>query len=82
VVLIGRHGRHDYKDRPSSSGGWGLRPTSEKLPWPDVAGKRCLDLAVDGEFDVVVMGYVLQMVRDPLRALARSCAGRARPANI
>jgi hypothetical protein len=25
---------------------------------------------VDGEFDVVVMGYVLQMLRDPLRALA------------
>ena len=29
-----------------------------------------LDPAVDGEFDVVVMGFVLQMLRDPLRALA------------
>jgi len=126
----------------STPGGWDLRGTSEKLPWPDVAGKRCLDVgtmdgfwafelerrgaaevvatdigrahsdvpgrrraqgsdeplgrqtfalaaellgsraeyrvrnvydldpSVDGEFDVVVMGYVLQMVRDPLRALA------------
>lgn len=123
-------------------GGWDLRPTSAKLPWPDVTGKRCLDVgtmdgfwafelerrgaadvvatdlgpahadvparrtaqgppeplakerfalaaellgsqaqyrernvydlnpADDGEFDVVVLGYVLQMVRDPLRALA------------
>lgn len=126
----------------STPGGWDLRGTSETLPWPDVAGKRCLDVgtmdgfwafelerrgaaevvatdigpglsdvparrraqgpteplgketfalaaellgsraeyrernvydldpSVDGEFDVVVMGYVLQMVRDPLRALA------------
>jgi len=123
-------------------GGWDLRPTSAQLPWPDVSGKRCLDVGTmdgfsafelerrgaaevvatdigpahsdvparltaqgpaeprakpcfalaaellgshaeyrernvydlspeaDGEFDVVVMGYVLQMVRDPLRALA------------
>jgi tRNA (mo5U34)-methyltransferase len=29
-----------------------------------------LNPAEDGEFDVVVLGYVLQMVRDPLRALA------------
>jgi SAM-dependent methyltransferase len=28
-----------------------------------------LDPAVLGEFDLIVMGYVLQMVRDPLRAL-------------
>jgi tRNA (mo5U34)-methyltransferase len=28
-----------------------------------------LDPAVDGEFDVVFMGYVLQMLRDPLRGL-------------
>lgn len=126
----------------STPGGWDLRETSEKLPWPDVTGKRCLDVgtmdgfwafelerrgaatvvatdvgnahsdvparrraqgsgeplgktrfalaaellgsraeyrernvydldpAVDGEFDVVVMGFVLQMLRDPLRALA------------
>jgi tRNA (mo5U34)-methyltransferase len=132
----------DVAEGISTPGGWDLRPTSDKLPWPDVAGKRCLDVgtmdgfwafelerhgaaevvatdigparsdvpggrrargpeeprgkhtfalaaellgsraeyrernvydldpAVDGEFDVVVMGYVLQMVRDPLRALA------------
>jgi len=126
----------------STPGSWDLRGTSEQLPWPDVAGKRCLDVgtmdgfwafelerraaaevvatdigpvrsdvpgrrraqgseeplgrqtfalaaellgsrteyrernvydlnpAEDGEFDVVVLGYVLQMVRDPLRALA------------
>jgi tRNA (mo5U34)-methyltransferase len=28
-----------------------------------------LDPAVDGEFDLVFMGYVLQMLRDPLRGL-------------
>jgi tRNA (mo5U34)-methyltransferase len=125
----------------STPGGWDLRGTSARLPWPDVAGKRCLDIgtmdgfwafelerrgaaevvatdiapvhsdvaklrrahgpdeplgkhtfalaaellgaraeyrernvydldpSVDGEFDVVVLGYVLQMLRDPLRAL-------------
>jgi tRNA (mo5U34)-methyltransferase len=106
-------------------GGWDLRPTALELPWPDVAGKRCLDVGtadgfwafelerrgaaavvatdlpssfqskararfelarelrgsrvvyeerdvydVDGEYDVVFMGFVLQMLRDPLRALA------------
>jgi tRNA (mo5U34)-methyltransferase len=120
-------------------GGWDLRPTADVMPWPDLAGKRCLDvgtmdgfwafelerrgasevLAIDvldpqrldtrvfekpgrrpsernfalvaellgssaalrdlsvydldpadiGRFDVIVMGYVLQMLRDPLRAL-------------
>lgn len=126
----------------STPGSWDLRVMSEKLPWPDVTGKRCLDVgtmdgfwafelerrgaaevvatdialghgdvparrqakgsgepfgkqrfavvaellgsraeyrernvydldpATDGEFDVVVMGFVLQMLRDPLRALA------------
>lgn len=120
-------------------GGWDLRPTAQWIPWPELAGKRCLDvgtmdgfwafelerrgagevLATDvldpmrldtrvfgrpgrrpsernfalaaellgsrarlrdlsvydldpadvGQFDVIVMGYVLQMLRDPLRAL-------------
>jgi len=105
-------------------GGWDLNPTSAELPWPDVRGKRCLDVGaadgfwafelerrgaaevvatdlpsafqqkararfelarelrgsrvvyeerdvydLDGEYDVVVMGFVLQMVRDPLGAL-------------
>ena len=105
-------------------GGWELRPTSSALPWPDVRGKRCLDVGtadgfwafelerrgaaevvatdlpsafqqrararfelarelrgsrvvyeerdvydLDGEYDIVFMGFVLQMVRDPLRAL-------------
>lgn len=120
-------------------GGWDLRPSAERMPWPELAGKRCLDvgpmdgfwafelerrgagevLAIDvldatrldtrvferpgrrrsernfalaaellgsraelrdlsvydldpadlGQFDVIVMGYVLQMLRDPLRAL-------------
>jgi tRNA (mo5U34)-methyltransferase len=110
-------------------GGWDLRPTAERMPWPaSLAGLRCLDvgtmdgfwafelerrgagevvaidpgaIAVPGarerfrvaaellgsraeyrdvdvydldpatvaEFDVIVMGYVLQMLRDPLRGL-------------
>lgn len=135
-------------------GGWDLRPTAERLPWPDsLAGMRCLDVgtmdgfwafelerrgagevvatdvldamrldhfvadrlrgeryrrdsernfavaaellgsrttlldlnvyelepAVIGEFDLIVMGYVLQMLRDPLRALEavrRVCRGQ------
>ena len=133
----------DIAQGVSTPGGWDLRETSAKLPWPDVRGKRCLDVgtmdgfwafelerrgaaevvatdigparadapgrrrtegggeeplgkhtfalaaellgsraeyrernvydldpSVDGEFDVVVLGFVLQMVRDPLRALA------------
>jgi tRNA (mo5U34)-methyltransferase len=105
-------------------GGWDLNPTSAELPWPDVRGKRCLDVGtadgfwafelerrgavevvatdlpsafqqkararfelarelrgsrvvyeerdvydLHGEYDVVFMGFVLQMVRDPLGAL-------------
>jgi tRNA (mo5U34)-methyltransferase len=135
-------------------GGWDLRPTAERLPWPpSLAGLRCLDVgtmdgfwafelerrgaaevvAVDvldparldrfvpdrlrgpggrrasehnfalaaellgsrvelrdvsvydlrpadvGQFDLIVMGYVLQMLRDPLRsleALRGVCRGR------
>jgi len=135
-------------------GGWDLRTTAERLPWPlSMSGMRCLDIGtmdgfwafeleargagevvasdvldamrldhfvadrlrgeryrrdsernfrlaaelrgshaelrdlnvydldpgVVGEFDLVVMGYVLQMLRDPLRALEavrRVCRGR------
>lgn len=135
-------------------GGWDLRPTAERLPWPpSLAGMRCLDIgtmdgfwafelerrgagevmAIDvldatrldrfaadrrrdrqhrrasernfalaaelrgsrlalrdlsvydldpvdvGQFDLVVMGYVLQMLRDPLRgleAVLRVCRGQ------
>ena len=133
-------------------GGWDLRTTAERLPWPPLAGMRCLDVgtmdgfwafelerrgagevvasdvldatrldhfvadrlrgeryrrysernfalaaellgsrielrdlsvyeldpAEVGEFDIVVMGYVLQMLRDPLRgleAVRRVCRG-------
>jgi tRNA (mo5U34)-methyltransferase len=114
-------------------GGWDLRPTATELPWPDVRGKRCLDVGtadgfwafemehrgaaevvatdlpsvfqqkararfelarelrgssvvyeerdvydLEGEYDVVFMGFVLQMVRDPLGALEamrRVCLG-------
>ena len=114
-------------------GGWDLRPTSARLPWPDVAGKRCLDVGtadgfwafelerrgaaevvatdlpspfqaksrrnfelaaelrgsrvryeersvydLEGEYDVVTMGFVLQMLTDPLRgleAIRRVCRG-------
>jgi tRNA (mo5U34)-methyltransferase len=114
-------------------GGWDLRPTAAELPWPDVRGKRCLDVGtadgfwafemerrgaaevvatdlpsafqakarakfelarelrgssvvyeerdvydLEGEYDIVFMGFVLQMVRDPLGALEamrRVCRG-------
>jgi tRNA (mo5U34)-methyltransferase len=114
-------------------GGWDLRPTSAELPWPDVTGKRCLDIGtadgfwafemerrgaaevvatdlpsafqrkararfelarefrgsrvvyeerdvyeLEGDYDIVFMGFVLQMVRDPLGALdaiRRVCRG-------
>ena len=121
----------------ATPGGWDLRPTAPELPWPDVGGKRCLDIGTadgfwafelerrgaaevvavdrpsffqsrarprfelaaelrgsraayrerdvydlrpeeDGVFDVVVMGFVLQMLRDPLRgldAVRRVCRG-------
>ena len=124
----------DLPDGTSTPGGWDLRHTAEhEIPWPPVAGKRCLDVgtadgywafelerrgaadvlatdlptpfqagarrrfelarellgsrvryeerdvfALDGAFDVVFMGYVLQMVRDPLGALEavrRVCTG-------
>src|SRR5664279_3371211 len=33
----------------STPGGWDLRGMSERLPWPDVTGKRCLDVGtMDG----------------------------------
>jgi tRNA (mo5U34)-methyltransferase len=109
-------------------GGWDLRPTSAELPWPAVAGKRCLDVGtadgfwafemerrgaaevvatdlpsafqqkararfelarelrgssvayeerdvydLEGEYDIVFMGFVLQMLRDPLGALEAMC---------
>jgi tRNA (mo5U34)-methyltransferase len=105
-------------------GGWDLAPTAAELPWPDVRGKRCLDVGtadgfwafelerrgaaevvatdlpsafqqgararfelarelrgssvvyeerdvydLDGDYDLVFMGFVLQMVRDPIGAL-------------
>jgi tRNA (mo5U34)-methyltransferase len=114
----------DLPDGSATPGGWDLREVSRQLPWPDLAGKRCLDvgtadgfwafemerrgaasvLATDlaspfqarakerfehareqlgsgvgyeerdlfelaGRFDVVFVGYVLQMVHDPVGAL-------------
>jgi tRNA (mo5U34)-methyltransferase len=115
----------ELPDGTITPGGWELRPTAVELPWPDVTGKRCLDVGtadgfwafelerrgaaevvaidlpsafqarararfelaaellgshvtyeersvydVEGSFDVVVMGFMLQMVADPLGALA------------
>jgi len=123
----------DLPDGRSTPGGWDLRQTTDELPWPDVTGKRCLDVGtadgfwafelerrgaaevvaidvpspfqqkararfelacelrgskaiyeersvydVDGEFDVVFMGFVLQMLADPIGALQvvhRACRG-------
>jgi SAM-dependent methyltransferase len=114
----------DFSNGETSPGAWDLRPLAERIPWPDVGGKRCLDVGtadgfwafelerrgaadvlatdipsafqararprfehareqrrshvryeessvfdVEGEFDIAFMGYVLQMVEDPIAAL-------------
>src|SRR6201991_2934870 len=123
----------DLPSGETTPGGWDLRPTAKEIPWPDLAGKRCLDIGtadgfwafemerrgaaevvasdirsyfqseararfevahellgsqvtylessvydLEGEWDVVFMGYVLQVVTDPLGALEavkRVCRG-------
>jgi tRNA (mo5U34)-methyltransferase len=123
----------EFSNGETAPGAWDLRPLAEQIPWPDLAGKTCLDVGtadgfwafelerrgakdvlatdvagpfqqrsranfevarerrgsavryeessvydLDGAFDVVFMGYVLQMVEDPLRALRavhRVCRG-------
>jgi tRNA (mo5U34)-methyltransferase len=115
----------DLPDGSVTPGGWDLRGVAQQLPWPDLAGKRCLDVGtadgfwafemesrgaadvlatdlpspfqararerfeharaargsgvryeerdlmeLEGEFDLVFVGYVLQMVRNPVGALA------------
>jgi tRNA (mo5U34)-methyltransferase len=114
----------ELPDGSTTPGAWDLRPLADKIPWPDLRGKRCLDIGtadgfwafelerrgaaevlatdhdtpfaqksrrnfeearaargsgveyetrdvfdLEGEFDVAFMGYVLQMVEDPIRAL-------------
>ena len=123
----------EFSNGETTPGGWDLRPTALEIPWPDLAGKRCLDVGtadgfwafelerrgaaevlatdrpspfqerskrnfdeakerlgsrveyaacdvfdLDGEWDVVFMGFVLQMVTDPIAALEsvrRVCRG-------
>jgi tRNA (mo5U34)-methyltransferase len=123
----------DLPDGSVTPGGWDLREIADAIPWPDLEGKRCLDVGtadgfwafemerrgaaevlatdvptpfqarartrfeharerlgssvpyeerdvfeLEGEFDVVFAGYVLQMVRDPIGALdamRRVCRG-------
>jgi tRNA (mo5U34)-methyltransferase len=114
----------ELPDGSVTDGWWDFRSLAPQLPWPDVAGKRCLDIGtadgfwafelerrgaasvlatdvssyfqsqcrarfedareklgsrveyevrsvhdLDGEYDVAFMGYVLQVVADPLGAL-------------
>jgi tRNA (mo5U34)-methyltransferase len=124
----------DLPDGSVTPGGWDLRETAQRIPWPDLTGKRCLDVGtadgfwafemerrgggevvatdlaspfqerararfehareqlgsavryeerdvfeLEGAFDVIFAGYVLQMVRDPLGALEAMrgvCRGR------
>jgi SAM-dependent methyltransferase len=124
----------DLGDGSVTPGGWDLRETARAIPWPDLEGKRCLDIGtadgfwafemerrgaaevlatdlpspfqararmrfeyacgrlgsgvryeerdvfeLEGEFDVLFAGYVLQMVRDPigaLHAMLRVCSGQ------
>ncbi|HKD95413.1 MAG TPA: class I SAM-dependent methyltransferase [Gaiellaceae bacterium] len=123
----------DLPDGSVTPGGWDLRETAQAIPWPDLKGKRCLDVGtadgfwafemerrgaddvlatdlpspfqqkararfeharellgstvrydergvfeLEGEFDVIFAGYVLQMLRDPvgaLEAMRRVCRG-------
>jgi len=123
----------ELPDGTVTPGGWDLRSTAQEMPWPDLRGKRCLDVGtadgfwafemeergagdvlatdvpspfqerarakfelaherrgshvryearsvfdLEGEFDVVFMGFVLQMVTDPIGALEsirRVCRG-------
>ena len=115
----------DLPDGSVTPGGWDLRETAKEIPWPDLSGKRCIDVGtadgfwafemekrgasdvlatdlptpfqaharerfehardalgsavryeesdvmqLEGEYDVVFAGYVLQMLRDPVGALA------------
>jgi tRNA (mo5U34)-methyltransferase len=130
ATALGQEWWHTIELAPGvvTPGGWDLRPTAERVPWPAaVRGGRCLDLgtmdgrwafelerrgasevvASDlpgsigrarfelaasvlgsrvsyaeldvldldpeeiGQFDVIFVGYVLQLVRDPLGALDR-----------
>jgi tRNA (mo5U34)-methyltransferase len=124
----------ELPDGSVTPGGWDLRETARAIPWPDLRGKRCLDVGtadgfwafelerrgaaevlatdlpspfqarsrtrfeharerlgsrvryeerdvfqLEGEFDVLFAGYVLQMVRDPvgaLDAMRRVCRGQ------
>jgi tRNA (mo5U34)-methyltransferase len=114
----------DLPGGEATPGGWDLRPTTKELPWPDLRGKRCLDVGtadgfwafemerrgaadvlaidipsafqersranfelahellgssvryeprdlfdVEGEFDLVFMGFMLQFLRDPIGGL-------------
>ena len=114
----------ELPDGSATHAWWDLRPIAAALPWPDVAGRRCLDIGtadgfwafemerrgaasvlatdrpspfqslcrhrfeeararlgsrveyeerdlyeLEGEFDVAFMGYVLQVVPDPIAAL-------------
>ena len=116
----------EFSNGETTPGGWDLRPTAGQIPWPDLTGKRCLDIGtadgfwafelerrgaasvlatdrpspfqerskrnfdvakerlgsnveyatsdvydLEGEFDVAFMGFVLQMVEDPIKALRR-----------
>ena len=114
----------ELPDGSVTDGWWDFRPLVARLPWPEVAGRRCIDVGtadgfwafelerrgaarvlaidrpsyfqslcrarfeeareklgsrveyeerdvyeLDGEYDVAFMGYVLQVVPDPLAAL-------------
>ncbi|MFL5960539.1 MAG: class I SAM-dependent methyltransferase [Gaiellaceae bacterium] len=117
----------EFPDGTVTDASWDFRPLTRQLPWPDVRGKRCLDVGtadgfwafelerrgaaevvaidrpsyfqskararfevahgklgsrvryeegdvheLEGEFDFAFMGYVLQVVTDPLGALERA----------
>ena len=41
----------DLPDGTSTPGGWDLRrAASQEIPWPELAGKRCLDVGTADDF--------------------------------
>ena len=76
----------DLPDGSVTPGGWDLRETAQRIPWPDLTGKRCLDVGTaDGfwAFEMEKRGAVDVLATDlptPFQARARERFEHARDA--